>query len=225
MSEAGDRVFTRFGRAPEARIPYPIAVRPATTGCDEEWHGKWSAEEPHRVMVLGRLIELKRPLAALATVRDLLGSGTRVHADFAGTGRLEADVSTAARDLPVTLHGHVVPSVVDLLLSRSHLLLHPASYDGWGMAVVEAASRGVPVVATAGCDAATELAARTCGVRITDGSPEAMARAARELIEAFQTDPITRSLDLIGAVEEVCGADRIVERSLHALASRGVESG
>jgi len=223
MSETGDHVFARLGKAPEARIPYPIEVRPATTSRAEEWHGKWSTQHTHRVMVLGQLVERKRPLAALTTIERLLDSGFSVHADFAGSGRLAPKVSVAARELPVTLHGHVAPPMVDRLFSGSHLLLHPASHDGWGMAVVEAASRGVPVVATAGCDAATELAARTCSVRVTGGSPSEMAQAARDLIEAFRSDPVTRSLDLVRAVEQVCGADRIVERSLDALASGGAD--
>jgi hypothetical protein len=50
-----------------------------------------------------------------------------------------------------------------------------------------------------------------------------MAQAARDLIEAFRSDPVTRSLDLVRAVEQVCGADRIVERSLDALASGGAD--
>jgi len=225
MSEAGDRAFSRLGGVPEAHVPYPIAVPPLAVGAETTATHKWSTEQEPKMVFLGQLIERKRPLAALEAVRRLRDDGLEVDVDLLGTGPLENEVTTAAAGLPVTLRGHVSIDEVARTLADSHLLIHPAHHDGWGMAVAEAACRGVPVVATAGCDAATELAARTSGVRITDGSPSGMAHAARELIGAFRSDPVERSLELIRAVEEVCGVDRIVERSLDALHARGADGG
>jgi glycosyltransferase involved in cell wall biosynthesis len=225
MSAAGDRAFARLGSVPEAHIPYPMVLPPHAPDFAVTQNRKWDGAAPLRLLVLGQLIERKRPIAAIEAVRILRHRGMNLHAAVAGTGHLEGEVANAAKGLPITLHGRVPASTVGALIARSHVLLHPASHDGWGMAVVEAASRGVPVVATTGCDAATELAAMTSGVRITDGSPPAMARAAQELIEEFRADPVGRSLDLIRAVEEVCGVDRVVERSLDALTAAGADGG
>jgi glycosyltransferase involved in cell wall biosynthesis len=223
MSQAGDLAFERLGKTPEARIPYPISVPPVDVTSSPA--AKWQPEVEYRLMILGQLIERKRPLAAVQVVRILLDHGTCVQAEFAGAGTLTEAVRNAAEGLPLTLHGHVPPSIVDAMLARSHLLLHPASHDGWGYAVVEAAIRGVPVVATTGCDAATELAVRTEGVRVTDGSPKAMAKAAQELLDAFRSDSTARTGELVRAVEEVCGVDRIVARSLDALTAGGENCG
>jgi glycosyltransferase involved in cell wall biosynthesis len=225
MSEAGDRAFSQLGRFPEARIPYPVSVPARPSVFAETTTKRWSVEGPWRTVVLGQLVPWKQPLAALEAVRILCDEGLDITTEFLGNGPLEDKVSDAAQGLPVTLRGHVPAETVYAVLSASNLLLHPASYDGWGMAVAEAASRGVPVVATNGCDAATELAARTSGVRITDGTPSGVARAAHELIDAFRSDPVRRTLELIRAVEEVCGVDSVVERSLDALLSRGVDRG
>lgn len=220
MSSAGDTAFARLGKVPEAHIPYPFLVAPRDEDFSVLQTMKWSGEGASQVVVIGKLIERKRPLAAIETVRLLHNQGIALQAAVAGTGPLEGNVAEAARGLPVVLHGSVPASFVHSMLSGSRLLLHPARHDGWGMAVVEAASRGVPVVATAGCDAAAELAARTAGVRITDGSPLAMAHAAKDVMEEFRADPVSQSLDLIRAVEETCGVERLVERSLDALTAR-----
>jgi glycosyltransferase involved in cell wall biosynthesis len=221
MSESGDRAFARLGVTPEAHIPYPTVVPSRASDFAITQKSKWDGATQLQILVLGQLIERKRPLAAIDAVRILRDDGLDLRAAVAGTGHLEGQVANVARDLPVTLHGHVSAEAVNVLVGSSHVLVHPASHDGWGMAIVEAASRGVPVVATTGCDAATELAARTSGVRITDGSPTALARAAQELVEEFRADPVGRSLDLIRAVEETCGVDRVVDRSLDALTAAG----
>jgi glycosyltransferase involved in cell wall biosynthesis len=176
MSRAGDLAFERLGKAPEAHVPYPIVMPPRPSGITSDGAEKWSAEGEVRILLLGQLIERKRPLVAVEVVRSLHARGADVRGDVAGAGELEEQVRAAASGLPVVLHGHVPPSTVERMLHDSHVLLHPASHDGWGFAVVEAASRGTPVVATQGCDAATELAARTPWVRVTDGSPSSMAQ-------------------------------------------------
>lgn len=225
MSAAGDDAFTRLGKAPETRIPYPIRVPALVSDPEHEKVAKWASAGPHRLVVLGQLIERKRPIAAVGVIREMREDGLDVCGDIAGTGPLETAVRSAAQNLPITLHGHVSASIVDGILARSHLLLHPASHDGWGFAVVEAASRGIPIVATDGCDAATELAMRTDGVKVTDGNPIAMAEAAARLLESFQDDPRDRIASLVRAVDEVCGVDRVVERSLGCLTFGGGQGG
>jgi glycosyltransferase involved in cell wall biosynthesis len=226
MSEVGDRAFTRLGRPPEARVPYPMRpIAWGEPGFADKVAATWQNGGPLRMIFVGKLIERKRPLAAVEVVRLLSGGDIEVAADIAGAGDLEPEVRAAARGLPIALHGNIPPSAVSKLLAQSNLLLHPASHDGWGMAVIEAASQGVPVVATTGCDAATELASRTNWVRVTDGSPAAMSQAAAELFGAFRKDPMHNAVELIRAVDEVCGVDRIVERSLAALGTGGVEVG
>lgn len=91
--------------------------------------------------------------------------------------------------------------------------------------MIEAAGRGVPVVATTGCDAATELANHTRLVRATDGSTDAMAAAIEEVLATFRADPVSCARELVEAVDQVCGADRVVERALGMLDQAGARHG
>lgn len=225
MSEAGDRAYERLGKLPEARVPYPIRMPPRSYLRSSDGSEKWSSRGEVRLLFLGKLIRRKRPLVAVEVVRNLHARGVDVRGDIAGAGELEVQVRAAARALPVVLHGHVAPQTVERMLFDTHILLHPASHDGWGYAVVEAASRGTPVVATRGCDAAAELAARTPWVRVTDGSPRSMAQAAEDLVEAFRRDPAARTDELIEAVDDVCGVDGVVARSLNALTASVAHGG
>jgi glycosyltransferase involved in cell wall biosynthesis len=215
MSRAGDAAFAKLGRAPTCRIPYPIAV-PARV--DRDLQNKWAIGVRRRLVVLGSLTERKRPSVAVATVRHLVDSGVDVEVVLAGSGPLEQSLRRMADRLPVTFVGHLTASAVEDLLSSAHVLLHPAAFDGWGMAVAEAAAAGVPVVSTHGCDAAAELEATSDGgVRCVRAEPAIYAETVRDILAHFAASPLHRIESLLDGVRRVSGTQQVVERSLREL--------
>jgi glycosyltransferase involved in cell wall biosynthesis len=56
-------------------------------------------------------------------------------------------VRAAAGDEPVELTGYVSDARLDALMSGADALVHPSLYEGFGLVLVEAMARGVPVLA------------------------------------------------------------------------------
>jgi glycosyltransferase involved in cell wall biosynthesis len=219
MSAAGDRAFIGLGKEPSCRVPYPIRV---PEGACAVAAGRWHPGERRHLLVVGRLIDLKRPELALAILRELRNEGVDVDLTFVGTGPLLDRLRSASTGLPVAFLGGVDGQEVALRMRTAHALLHPAVYDGWGMVVPEAAAAGLPVVATAGCDAATELAAATEAVIVRSDDPNRLARATAGLFDAFTDSPDDRTHQLVIAARRVCGVDTVVERSCAALGASAV---
>ena len=124
---------------------------------------------------------------AVTVVRDLVAAGHDVELHLIGTGPLADAVAAAAADLPVVLRGRLDGDAVRRELLAADVLLHPAAFDGWGMAVVEAATSGCAVVATAGTDAAVELATVTPRVRVAD--PDDLPAAVAEVLRMRAHEP------------------------------------
>lgn len=68
---------------------------------------------------------------------------------IAGTGDGDA-LRERARDAPLELPGYVEDADLDALMRGADLLVHPSLYEGFGIVVVEALARGIPVAAAAG---------------------------------------------------------------------------
>lgn len=217
MSLAGDAAFTELGRAPTCHIPYPIDV---PSHVDRDLQHKWAAGVRRRLVVVGSLTERKRPGVAIATVRRLVNSGVDVEAVLAGSGPLEQSLRRSADGLPVSFPGHLSATAVDELLRSAHVLLHPAAFDGWGMAVAEAAAAGVAVVSTRECDAAAELEATSeGGVRCVPVEPATYAATVRDVLADFAASPLQRMESLLDGVRAVAGIHPVVDRSLRSLAA------
>jgi len=143
------------------------------------------AESPDPLFVgLGRLVPHKRfelALKAWEQVRPHVGGRLVI----AGQGPEHARL-TAAAGPGVELPGRVSEAVKDDLLSRAWLMVHPASHEGWGLVITEAAAHGTP-----------SLAFRVPGLRdsVVDGMsgilvdrPEDLAPTWRRIAE----DPVLR---------------------------------
>ncbi|MEM1450564.1 MAG: glycosyltransferase family 4 protein [Planctomycetota bacterium] len=120
-------------------------------------------------------------LRALDRVRDLDWTWTSI-------GRLDQDPRTAeevmalARELElqdrVTFTGRLDTTAVEEHLGRAHLFLHPARYEGYGMAAAEALARGLPVVASRG-GALAHTVPGGAGLLVEPGDVDALAAALR----------------------------------------------
>lgn len=113
---------------------------------------------PLRLLFAGRMDRLKgadRLLASLPAVQA--ATGRSIHLTLAGDGPDRAALEAAARDLgrradsiQVELTGWLPPGALMTRLDRADMLVMPSVWpEPYGLAGVEAGSRGVPVVAYA----------------------------------------------------------------------------
>jgi glycosyltransferase involved in cell wall biosynthesis len=103
------------------------------------------------ICVLGRLVphkQVEHVLEVVATARPAIPD---LHVDVVGDGWWRERLETRAAELSVTdvvtFHGSVSDGDRDALLDRAWTLLAPSVKEGWGIAIMEAAARGVPAIA------------------------------------------------------------------------------
>lgn len=178
MSARGAEVYRRAGARLGATVPYPLDGRVWPVPSTAELAIRWSETTPLRIAVVGSLSARKRPMLALAAAEHLAEAGVDVDLTVVGTGALHELVATHAASLPfpVRMLGALDQEAVRRVLLSTHVLLHPAANDGWGMVVPEAASSGCVVIASADTDAAVELAAKVdTVVAVSDPTPPLLA--------------------------------------------------
>jgi glycosyltransferase involved in cell wall biosynthesis len=95
----------------------------------------------------------------------------------AGSG---PSLRAAAGDAPLSLPGYVDDARLDALMRGADALVHPSLYEGFGLVVVEAQARGIPVAAARGT-ALTEAGA-DAAVYFDPLEPDAIAAGVREAL-------------------------------------------
>jgi len=138
LTEFGREKFIRGGLPPDRLFVKPNFVH--------------SAAPPGRgdggfALFIGRLSEEKGIRPLLIAWKQL---GMSLPLKIAGDGPLRAEVQAATQGMKnVELLGHVSKHGIAELLRRAHVLIIPSIwYEGFPMAVVEAFSAGVPVIAS-----------------------------------------------------------------------------
>jgi glycosyltransferase involved in cell wall biosynthesis len=191
-----------FSGLHERRL-HELEVRGELTRLEGQYAGPVEAGEPRPARTVavfaGRHIPEKRVPAlvpALAAVRaeipDLRGE---IYGDGPEREKVLAAIHEFGLEGEVVAPGFVDPAVLEESLASALCLVLPSRREGYGLVVIEAAARGVPVVVVEGPDnAAVELVedgsngaiatsveprelARAI-VRIRDGGPELRASAA-----------------------------------------------
>lgn len=87
-------------------------------------------------------------------------------------------IRQAAGDAPLELPGYVSDAQLDALIRGADLVVHPSLYEGFGLILVEAMARGIPL-AVANATALPETAG-DAAVLFDPADPEALAEAMRE---------------------------------------------
>jgi glycosyltransferase involved in cell wall biosynthesis len=189
---APQRAFC-FSRLHAARLREE-GLRGEVVVLEGEYAGALDAPAPEpaelAIVFAGRMIPEKRAPLAVAAVAAAARRLPGLRATFFGEGPEREDVLAAiARhglSDSVSAPGFVEAGRVDAALARALCMLAPSRREGYGLIVVEAASRATPSVLVAGEDnAATELIADGVnGFVVSAPSPELIADAIVRVHEA-----------------------------------------
>lgn len=123
------------------------------------------------------LIEALARLADLPWQCEFIG-GER---DRACAEAVRAAIAAHGLGARITLRGAVAPPDLQAAYGRADVFVLPSWYEGYGMAVTEALSHGLPVVTTTGGALATTLPA-DAGLAVPPGDPAALAGALRRVL-------------------------------------------
>jgi glycosyltransferase involved in cell wall biosynthesis len=198
----------------------PITVVP--TGMDHLGAGSREDHptDPTQVVFVGRLVRQKGVDDLIAAVQMLSARGVEVHAVVVGSGPEEDRLRRLGRSVPVRFAGAVDDATLDGLIRGSAVLVLPSWREGWGLAVSEAAARGVPYVAY-DIPAVREQHEDLEGGLLVPPGPDALTGALASLL----ADPeLRRSLGArargVAQTHTWATAAEVVERALEAAVAR-----
>jgi glycosyltransferase involved in cell wall biosynthesis len=175
------------------------------------------------ICVLGRLVphkQVEHALQVAATLRTQL-PGLRVEIVGDGWWREQLEVHAAqlgVSDL-VTFHGHVSDEARGRLLDRSWVLLVPSVKEGWGIAIMEAAARGVPAIAYESAGGVCESICDTVTGRLVPDLADLTKRTAELLTDADLRNRFADAARLRAASYDWSSSADAFERALQAAAT------
>ena len=183
VSRAGVASIRRLYGVEAGYLPYPLRVLPpvgAASGL--------TTDEPVRVVWVGRLYPEKDPTLAVRAVERLRDERPAT-LDVYGRGILDAELARLARSRPwLRLHGPRGWDEIQEVQAAAHLCLSTSAADNVQVAVLEALSRGIPVVSTRVGDAPRYyLSGPLAGFCVAAGDPDGIARAILELCSSYRT--------------------------------------
>jgi glycosyltransferase involved in cell wall biosynthesis len=133
------------------------------------------------ILGVGDLRKKKNWVTLATAYAQLRASGLEHRLVIAGLDAGEgAAIRAAVRDNPLALPGYVTDGELDALIRGADLLVHPSLYEGYGLVLVEAMARGVPVVA-ANATALPEIAG-DAAILFDPLDASALADAIREAL-------------------------------------------
>jgi glycosyltransferase involved in cell wall biosynthesis len=182
-----------FSRLHAARLREE-GLRGEVTVLEGEYVGALEPRGPEpaepAVVFAGRHIPEKRVGALVPAIALARATAPELRCDVFGDGPDRAEVERAARaeglERIVRVHGFVDGEVVDRALRHALCMALPSRREGYGLVVIEAASRGTPSVVVAGPDnAAVELVEDGVnGVVAPSASPDDLAAAILRVRDA-----------------------------------------
>ena len=110
----------------------------------------WQFNKRNDVLFLGRFVAEKQPLLALEAIYELRKLGWTGTFNIVGSGPLkstiEIEISKESMSGYVNLFENAPQEQLDECFAKSFVLLHPSKREGYGLAMIEAAERGIPTV-------------------------------------------------------------------------------
>ncbi len=175
------------GRASPGVIAYPGGDRLAG-GVKAEFLSRRSRADKVRIVFVGNVIPRKELHTLISGLSLAGGSGWELviagnfQVDPSYLRRVKHQVETAGLQGRVGFTGQVSDAELADLLSRSHLLAVPSSYEGFGIVYLEAMSFGLPVIAAAEGGAGEIVTHGRNGFLVKPGNSRALADHLRELL-------------------------------------------
>lgn len=180
-SEATARIIIADYDVPSCRV---TVVRP---GNDLVQHARSRGGGTVRLLSVGSVVPVKGYdllIAAAATLGDLpwqltiAGDRTR---NLATAAQLDADIAAYGLGERVAVLGAVPPEGITKLYLESDVFVLASRFEGYGMALAEAISHGLPVVSTM-AGAIPDTVPAGAGLLVAPDDVPALARALRRLI-------------------------------------------
>jgi colanic acid/amylovoran biosynthesis glycosyltransferase len=143
-----------------------------------------------RILLVGRLVAKKNPVAALRACVRAADMGSDLRVTVVGDGPLMPDVQSfiAGSRLPVTLlgaqpHATVLRAMASADIFCQHSVVDPQTGDEEGVpvAILEAMAHGLPVVSTRHAGIPEAVVEGVTGYLVDEGDVEAMADRIAEL--------------------------------------------
>jgi glycosyltransferase involved in cell wall biosynthesis len=198
LSRLADRVITitdALHRFTVERVGVPAdkveTIHYGLDGIPEAWGVNPPDDVPQEVRVLlaiARLTDQKGIDVAIRALADLPGDTVLV---VLGDGPERAALQRLAQELGLERRVFLLGRVPDVgaWLGRASVLVHPARWEGFGLAVLEAMLAGLPVVATK-VSALPELVVDgETGLLVPPGDPVAIARGIEQALAQPELGP------------------------------------
>lgn len=180
----------------KANLPRPLARKVARipNAIDHRLFSARSASAPIRgdelrLINVGSFVPKKNQRFLLHVLSRLRDNGMNVTLTLAGDGPLRNQVQSEAKTLGLTNHVHFAGNVsnVESLLWQSHLYVHSATYEPFGLVILEAMAAGLPVVALDGRGNRALHQDGVNGYLVQEQSPETFASRIRNCTTDFAT--------------------------------------
>lgn len=190
LAEARAVIVTSGSTADLLRRDYGVAREKITVAPPGVTRRPRSREggDPPAILAVGAISARKGQrllVEALSQIRDLAWTCRIVGAadrDPAAADAVRTAIREAGLQDRVILTGALTEPALDAAFAEASLFAHPAYFEGYGMAVAEALSAGLPIVA-ADADATRALVASDAGVLFQVGDAQAMAQALATLLD------------------------------------------
>ncbi len=156
-----------------------------------------------KVLMVGRLEQEKGQTVLVEAIGILKGRGIDVDLDLAGGGPLHDTLSRQISQLDlddrVHLLGELDPAEIPHRLQAAAVFCHPSFHEGLPVAIMEAMTQGIPVVASDICGNPELVINEETGLLATPGDSAALADA----LERMLRDETLRNRCRVGAFERV----------------------
>lgn len=163
------------------------AVEPIADACDREhWDAEFGLDERNVVAVVAaQLIKRKGHRFLIDALPDLCSAHPEFRLLILGVGPLDRALRRQVTSMGLDDHVQFAGFRPDLdrVLGCADLLVHPATAEGLGVAMLKAASAGLPVVAFAIAGAREAVVHGETGMLVTPKDVRALLQALLELVE------------------------------------------
>ena len=169
----------------EPALPYPT-IPNAVIDADELRARPARQASPVKVLCVARLIERKGIGTLLAAVQRLGDLDMELHLVGGGRDeqRLRAHASAGGPQSKVIIHGAMPHDAVMKMCEQADVFVLPTLSESCSMALLEAMSRGLPIITTRAGGNPSLIRDGINGLLVEPGSVDQLADALRQLVES-----------------------------------------